>query len=86
MYRLLSVDLLNLWLAIADKQGATLQEFLESFNTTVALGRDQFFDVVMCKDCKYYDSDSYFCKYWNTHNHSSVDFCSRGDDIASILS
>ncbi len=86
MYRLLNVDLFNLWLAIADKKGATLQEFLESFNTIVALGRDQFFDVVMCEDCKYYDSDLYFCKYWNTYNHSSVDFCSRGDDTASILS
>lgn len=86
MYRLLNVDLLNLWLAIANKKGATLQEFSESFDTIVALGRDQFFDVVLCRDCKYYDSDLRFCKYWNTHNHDSVDFCSSGDDIASILS
>ena len=70
--------------AIADKYGIPLGDLVDTFADIPAA---DVVEVVRCRDCKHWDSETWFCDNHSTFDHhglewnmfSEDDFCSYGE-------
>jgi len=78
MRRLVDYEDVKLCVDLAIKHGITLRDFRESVDYW-----DDFVDLVRCRDCKYWHSNTEFCDVWScmnvAHRTLNMDYCSRGE-------